>query len=101
MTLSRLTSWGLFGLLALTWLPSDSRAQGGAAAPAGPQCSCKAQDKLDLEERIRKLTEADKEYDNLRKHWQQQPKTILKESLRKAEQEKVAAAMAKIKTAGA
>ena len=101
MTLSRLISWGLLGLLVLTWLPSDSRAQGGAAAPAGPQCSCKAQDKLDLEERIKKLVEADKEYDNLIKHWQQQPKTKLNESLRKAEQGKVNSAMAKINTPGA
>jgi len=101
MTILRLILFSLSGMLVLTWLPSDSRAQAGAAAPAGAQCSCKAQDKLDLEERIRKLTEADKEYDNLIKHWQQQPKTILKESLRKAEQDKVAAAMAKIKTAGA
>jgi len=96
MTILRLILFGLFGLLALTWLPSDSRAQG----PQDP-CSCKAQDKLDLEERIKKLVEADKEYDNLIKHWQQQPKTMLKESLRTAEQGKVNTAMAKIKTPGA
>lgn len=88
-------------ILVLPWLPSDGGAQGGAAAPAGPQCSCKAQDKLDLEERIRKLQEADKEYDNLIKHWQGQPKTQLNENLRLGEQAKVNSAMAKIKTPGA
>ena len=98
MTILRLIACGLFGLLALTWPPSDSRAQGGA----GPKpCSCKAQDKLDLEERIRKLQAADQEYDNLIKHWQQQPKTMLNEGLRKAEQGKVNSTMAKIKTPGA
>jgi hypothetical protein len=54
-----------------------------------------------MEERIRKLQAADVEYDNLIKHWSAQPKTMLNESLRKAEQGKVNSAMATIKTAGA
>ena len=95
MRILRLIPCGLLGLLALTWLPSGSGAQGTKP------CSCKLQDKLDLEERIKKLAEADKEYDNLIKQWQQQPKTMLNKSLRNAEQAKVNAAMAKIKTPGA
>ena len=98
MTILRLFACGLFGLLALTWPPSDSRAQGAA----GPKpCSCKAQDKLDLEERIRKLQAADQEYDNLIKQWQQNPNQKLTETVRKAEQSKVNNAMAQIKTPGA
>jgi hypothetical protein len=85
----------LFGLLALPLLPSDGGAQ------ATKPCSCKAQDKLDLEERIRKLQAADVEYDSLIKHWSTQPKTMLNESLRKGEQGKVNSAMATIKTPGA
>lgn len=85
----------LVGLLAWPILPSQTGAQGTQP------CSCKAQDKLDLEERIRKLQAADQEYDNLIKHWQTQPKVKLSESVRKAEQGKVNAAMSKIKTQGA
>jgi hypothetical protein len=93
----------LFGLLALSLRPSDSGAQDGgvAASPATTPCSCKAQDKLDMEERIRKLQAADVEYDNLIKYWSTQPKTMLNESLRTAEEGKVNSAMAKIKTPGA
>ena len=93
----------LFGLLALPLLPSDTGAQDGgvAASPATKPCSCKAQDKLDMEERIRKLQAADVEYDNLIKYWSAQPKTMLNETLRTAEQGKVGSAMAKIQTPGA
>jgi hypothetical protein len=76
-------------------LPSDSSAQ------ATKPCSCKLQDKLDIEERIRKLQAADVEYDNLIKYWSTQSKTMLNESLRKAEQGKVNSAMSIIKTPGA
>ena len=85
----------LVGLLVLPVLPSDSGAQGNTA------CSCKAQDKLDLEERIKKLQEAVKEYDKLIKQWQQKGSTKLTESVRLAEQAKVNSAMATIKTPGA
>lgn len=96
MTLSRVILWGLVGFLVFTWPPSDSRAQ----RPDEP-CSCKKQDKTDVEDRIKKLTEADKEYDKLIKHWQQQPKTKLTESLRQTEQSKVNTAMAKVQDANA
>ena len=84
----------LLGLLALPLLPSDSAAQ------ATKPCSCKLQDKIDLEARINKLLAADQEYDNLIKSWQTKPKTMLNENLRLAEEGKVNTAMSKVKTPG-
>jgi hypothetical protein len=96
MNVLRLIPCGLLALLALTWLPSDS----GAQRPDEP-CSCKKQDRLDLDSRIKKLTEAVKEYDNLIKQWQSKPPQKLTENVRAAEQAKVNAAMSKIQVAGA
>lgn len=83
-------------LLVLPWLPSDSDAQ----RPDEP-CSCNEQDRIDVQDRIKKLLEADKKYDELIKHWQQQPKTKVTPDLRLAEQNKVNSAMAKVQDAKA
>jgi hypothetical protein len=86
----------LLGFLTLALLPSGS----GAQRPDEP-CSCKKQDRLDLDSRIKKLTEGVKEYDNLIKQWQSKPSQKLTEDVRSAQQAKVNAAMSKIQVAGA
>jgi len=96
MTVLQVIAGGLLGFMLLIWTSSDSRAQ----RPDEP-CSCKQQDKLDVDSRIQKLKEAVKEYDNLIKQWQQNPNQKLTETVRAGEQAKVNSAMAKIKVAGA
>ena len=96
MPILQVIAGGLLGFMLLIWPSSDSRAQ----RPDEP-CSCKLQDKLDLDSRIQKLKEAAKEYDNLIKQWQQNPNQKLTEKVRVAEQAKVNSAMAKIKVVGA
>ncbi len=57
-------------LVALLWLPSSSIAQGSSQKP----CGCTNQDKADLEQRIKRVEAAMKEYDALVKEWEQKEK---------------------------
>ena len=67
------TREGLFmlvGILILLGISVDSRAQGGGSSA----CGCTQQDKVDLDSRIKQVTAAIKEYDDLVSEWETKEK---------------------------
>ena len=97
MKLFRLMTYSL-PLVALLWLPSSSVAQGAAQKP----CGCTNQDKADLEQRIKRVEAAMKEYDALVQEWERKEKgtgesLLLNPTFRKSVQDSVWFKMKNIK----
>ena len=88
MKLFRLMTYSL-PLVALLWLPSGSVAQGSQKP-----CGCTNQDKADLEQRIKRVEAAMKEYDALVQEWERKEKgtgesLLLNPTFRKSVQDSV------------
>ncbi|MGH7228801.1 MAG: hypothetical protein ACREIH_06235 [Nitrospiraceae bacterium] len=110
MKIFRLVTGSLLPLMLLLWLPSSNGGQGavefGKNFSIPIACGCTDKDKADLEQRIKRVEAAMKEYDALVQEWEQREKgakepLLLDKTSRKSVQDSVWFKMKNIKVANA